>query len=525
MRFFRSPSKCIKLLVISSVATLLTIQIFSLFNVVYPNDDRTSKGFKLSGKDKTVISEHQVAETSHNTSDSSYKEFPERKLVPSAAAAGGGSKQAAQAASGDGDSEVALAGERMHGLPNTTSQQTFNNSSLPSGANKATAGSSGGGGESKVEQQRILDRIRELNGEQSIRNEDIFGPVSDNSTLAVIVVQVHNRLQYLRQLIISLSQAKDIEKTLIVFSHDFWEPEVNDLVASVDFAKTLQIFYPFSIQTHPHTFPGQSINDCPRNTKKDQAVKMKCTNAEWPDLYGHYREAKFTQTKHHWWWKANRIFNELRATKYFDGYVIFLEEDHYVAEDFLHVMNLLKLEREAKKDKGDILCLGTYLKHAKSGAEANYIELTQWISSKHNMGMAFDRGMWKKIHSCTESFCKFDDYNWDWSLYHISLSCLKQKLQVMLVTGPRVFHIGECGVHHKKSECTTAKVVNKVQQMLAKTKPYLYPQQLQIKAVPPPKSKKKPKGNGGWGDHRDQEMCINLSKPNSTLELQETIDN
>ena len=46
---------------------------------------------------------------------------------------------------------------------------------------------------------------------------------------------------------------------------------------------------------------------------------MKCTNAEWPDLYGHYREAKFTQTKHHWWWKANRIFNELRSTRAYDG--------------------------------------------------------------------------------------------------------------------------------------------------------------------------------------------------------------
>jgi hypothetical protein len=50
-----------------------------------------------------------------------------------------------------------------------------------------------------------------------------------------------------------------------------------------------------------------------------RAQRIKCTNAKFPDLYGHYREAKFTQTKHHWWWKANRIFEQLRATKYHSG--------------------------------------------------------------------------------------------------------------------------------------------------------------------------------------------------------------
>ena len=52
----------------------------------------------------------------------------------------------------------------------------------------------------------ILERIELINNEQSVKNEDIFGPVENNGTLAIIVVQVHNRLQYLRQLIISFSQ-------------------------------------------------------------------------------------------------------------------------------------------------------------------------------------------------------------------------------------------------------------------------------------------------------------------------------
>ena len=65
-------------------------------------------------------------------------------------------------------------------------------------------------------------------------------------------------------------QAKDIDRTLIIFSHDIWDDEVNELINSVDFAKTLQIFYPYSIQTHENAFPGESPNDCPRNAKKDQ---------------------------------------------------------------------------------------------------------------------------------------------------------------------------------------------------------------------------------------------------------------
>ena len=42
--------------------------------------------------------------------------------------------------------------------------------------------------------------------------------------------QVHNREAYLRQLISSLSAARHIENTLLVFSHDVWDEEINTLV-------------------------------------------------------------------------------------------------------------------------------------------------------------------------------------------------------------------------------------------------------------------------------------------------------
>lgn len=124
----------------------------------------------------------------------------------------------------------------------------------------------------------------------------------------------------------------------------------------------IQIFYPYSIQTHPFEFPGVDPNDCPRDMKKDEALKRQCSNAQSPDLYGHYREASFTQTKHHWFWKANTVFNGLDVTKNHKGYVVFLEEDHYVTEDFLHVLNMLKDKSHESCPKCNIISLGTYLK-------------------------------------------------------------------------------------------------------------------------------------------------------------------
>lgn len=83
-------------------------------------------------------------------------------------------------------------------------------------------------------------------------------------------LQVHKRVSYLRHLIVSLAQARDIAKVLLIFSHDFYHEEINELVQSVDFCKVMQIYYPYSIQTHPNEFPGADPKDCDRNMKKEQ---------------------------------------------------------------------------------------------------------------------------------------------------------------------------------------------------------------------------------------------------------------
>lgn len=88
-----------------------------------------------------------------------------------------------------------------------------------------------------IEQMRQF--IRRYNELQSILNEDIFGPLENDSVL--IVVQVHTRINYLRHLIVSLAQARDISRSLIIFSHDYYDEDINDLIQSIDFCKVMQV--------------------------------------------------------------------------------------------------------------------------------------------------------------------------------------------------------------------------------------------------------------------------------------------
>eukprot|EP00088_Acartia_fossae_P004770 TRINITY_DN12067_c0_g1_i4.p1 TRINITY_DN12067_c0_g1~~TRINITY_DN12067_c0_g1_i4.p1 ORF type:complete len:517 (-),score=99.95 TRINITY_DN12067_c0_g1_i4:174-1724(-) len=383
-----------------------------------------------------------------------------------------------------------LQGSRQNGLPSNSPSDTTEPAK-----------------EISSEIPEINRKIRRTNMEQEILNRDKFG----SDFKYVIAVQVHNRVQYLRQLLESLREARGIDQTLLIFSHDVYQDDINSMVRSINFTRVLQIFYPFSIQTHPYTFPGESSKDCPRNAKPEEVKKLNCINKDWPDLYGHFREAKFTQTKHHWWWKANRIFNHLNSTSSFKGLVIFMEEDHYVTSDFLHVLNLMHKHNNKLSNPANILSLGTYLKKLNYKENSKQVEMTQWVSSLHNMGMALTKSTWNKIIQCQNHFCQYDDYNWDWSLLYVSLNCLKDKLQVMVSKGPRIFHIGECGVHHKKKDCNSSAVVNKVKFIVDSAKKYFFPESLRVSTRMPRRKLKLKKSNGGWGDLRDHQLCLNFS--------------
>lgn len=69
------------------------------------------------------------------------------------------------------------------------------------------------------------------------------------------------------------------------------------------------------------------------------------------------------------------------------------------------------------------------------------------------------------------------------------------------------------GVHHKKKNCESNQVISKVQQVLriATKSHQLYPKTLTLTVASVVKKSKLRKGNGGWSDVRDHNLCLNVT--------------
>ncbi|XP_049612329.1 alpha-1,6-mannosyl-glycoprotein 2-beta-N-acetylglucosaminyltransferase [Syngnathus scovelli] len=349
--------------------------------------------------------------------------------------------------------------------------------------------------------------VFQLNFDQTIRNEEKFKVARQKDEL-VVVVQVHNRPEYLKLLVDSLRKARGVESILLIFSHDYWSPEINNVVNSVDFCQVLQIFFPFSMQLYPQEFPSNDPRDCPRDIPKKEALKLGCLNAEYPDSFGHYREAKFSQTKHHWWWKLHFTWDRVHVLRDHEGLVLLIEEDHFLSPDFIHLLKMMSALKEEQCGDCDILSLGSY-SHIGYSSKANKVEVKAWKSTEHNMGMAMSRDTYRNLLGCTDAFCTYDDYNWDWSLQHLTSSCLPSYWKVMVSEAPRIFHAGDCGMHHKKAACMPASQKTKFENILQSSGSQLFPEKLLItKRLPNGAGRAAPRvKNGGWGDIRDHELC------------------
>ncbi|CDW57230.1 UDP GlcNAc:a 6 D mannoside [Trichuris trichiura] len=348
--------------------------------------------------------------------------------------------------------------------------------------------------------EEIRRIVEDNNLHAEILNEDVFGPASQAHY--VVVVQVHNRLRYLEKLVQSLQLNPLINWVLLIFSHDYFSVELNQFIRSIKFCRVMQIFYPNSIQLSPTSFPGKSPFDCTSSMTVSQARAANCQIWQRPDKYGHYRN-------------VNYVFNGIPRLRHYNGWVVFLEEDHYVSPDFLYSFNSIADQMSSVCQDCHIITLGSYLRFQKRKVKWDEYLILPWFSSYHNMGMAFNRSTWNLIQRCAEMFCKYDDYNWDWSLLQVSNKCLKKRLTTLVLSGPRVFHIGDCGVHHKGKVCTADSSANEVVEKLKALQSQLFPKTFKVllplnavRRVP-----KQPKENGGWGDPRDHQLCLNNTFP------------
>uniref|UniRef100_A0A914LCD0 Alpha-1,6-mannosyl-glycoprotein 2-beta-N-acetylglucosaminyltransferase n=1 Tax=Meloidogyne incognita TaxID=6306 RepID=A0A914LCD0_MELIC len=240
--------------------------------------------------------------------------------------------------------------------------------------------------------------------------------------------------------------------------------------------EVIQLFFPYTFQLFPNVFPGESPEDCPSTTNKEKAKGTNCLGEEFADVGGHYRNPKLTQIKHHWWWKMNFLFDSvLPAYGLEEKLLILLEEDHLVAPDFIHLLNLMEKKRAKVFPDCELLCLGTYPKSFNTyGNNLDKLGAEFWFSSKFNMGLIFGKNLWEKIRSknCSNFFCNYDDYNWDWTLMQLSVKCLPSKLRNLFL-------------QHNSSFFPAQLTLNQVgKRMLKPSKP-----------------------NGGWSDPRDHRLC------------------
>lgn len=349
--------------------------------------------------------------------------------------------------------------------------------------------------------------VYDSNFKQFVQNSDKF----PGDPEVVIVVQVHNRPAYLKLLIQSLESAANVDKFLVIFSHDYFSPEIASVVQGINFCKVLQIYFPYSRQLYPDEFPGQDPKDCPRDIAKADAIKSGCINAEHPDSYGHYREASITQTKHHWWWKLHFVWERVQALQGFSGFSLFIEEDNYLLPDFYHFFKGVLDHRKSDCPDCDMLALGNH-----DGTPGRFQELSgqldtaSWLSTKHNIGMGISREVYYKLMGCNNEYCTYDDYNWDWTLQNLSGTCISKPLKVLVARASRVLHTGDCGLHQKEA-CKPEMAQAKVQESLQQAKSGLFPQTFTVtdhgSVQHTPHMK-----NGGWGDIRDHALCKNYAK-------------
>ena len=324
----------------------------------------------------------------------------------------------------------------------------------------------------------------------------------------VLLVQVHDRLQHLEQLFESLAQNPHIQDALIITSHDLYSQQIHELVTSVRYTRVIPIYYPYSQQLHSNTFPGTDPNDCPKSMQREEALRIHCNSADTPDQYGNYREAEFTAIKHHWFWKLTAVFEKLDCLRGYTGHVLFLEEDHYTSPDFVATALELADLRNASCPDCDFINMGVY--QPKQAEETSNVLVYEWVAGEHNMGFGMDRGTWDRIKSCADYFCKFDDYNWDWSLEAVGLFCLKKHFVVLSMAVPRIFHLGKCGVHQKGQGCDPKRLAEVAKLSYLRREHSSQDKLILVGPLTPLKRARMPNPNGfgGWGDKRDQKLCL-----------------
>lgn len=338
---------------------------------------------------------------------------------------------------------------------------------------------------------KIKSRIKWINTKQSVNNR-YLGPV--NNRTYVIVIQCHSNVYYLRTLLEALKKAVFINSAFLIFSHDHYSYQINKLIKTINFAKYIQIFYPYSLQLHPNVFPGSEPKSCVHG---------------FPCNLGHHRDPEAAQSKHHWWWQANQIFDHLHVLQNFSDPILFLEEDNYVTEDVLVVYKLLQYARNIHCPFCELISLAAHEPDvAQYTRKKSIVSVEVWTNNMPSTAIAFDRNIWNSIKASKDIFCYFNDSNWDRSLKYLGSVKFEGNIYLTTMDGPRVFRLEKCDDKHVG--CKLKYKVEEVKKFVKLISRHLYPYSIKIRVMSDDDFNST--ATGFWTDPRDHELCMHFTK-------------
>lgn len=347
----------------------------------------------------------------------------------------------------------------------------------------------------------IKKRVEKLNKEQRIFNIDRFGPMRPNTF--IIVIQVHDNIAFLKVLLASLEKVVGITNSLLIFCHDYYDSDINNIIREVSFAKRMQVFYPYSSQIYPKRFPGIDTKFCSGDFNCSDA----CTefNSEC------FRNSNLVQQKHSWWWHMNFIFDHLTVTKNHLEPIVFLEENQFVLEDLLFMLKVLVALMPDNCPQCEIIRFGAHaLNMSHFHVSYSNVIIEPWNPALLGTGLAFNQTVWKTIKNSSYHFCYFDDYRWDASLNYLSNQRPQGPLMVLTSEAPRVLQMELCD--GSIAGCTLAKTIEDVQRFAKSVLRGLYPRNLIIIATD--KKPQQVNASGEWKDVRDSALCMYFNNMN-----------
>ena len=262
--------------------------------------------------------------------------------------------------------------------------------------------------------------IEQFNAQAVWHNKERYAELLAREQYVPIVIRAAKRQRHVREMLAALANVAQINRTVLVVSHDVLDPGMLAIVANVTFMTVKQIVNPHSANVWLDRFPGT-----------DSALAMQAQ-----DSFHHPRTSGvYPGMKNHFWWHLHELWDrQLPASV---QYAALIEEDHLPTFDMYVAMRgaLRALPRLCADCGGLVLGHHTNwrdpmrssngrVKPGQKPQSRSFRNVGSPFGVRHitrdvNLGLVLSRDTFKQMSAHAETFCHFDDYNWDLTLEHM----------------------------------------------------------------------------------------------------------